>query len=139
MRKQSFFAVFLFATILSVSFHNVTLAIDPNVKAPENFDEAKKVGEKTINIAKNDLPSIIKNIWQNEVWPVWKKIGESIKNFWNVYFQNSWERFKNIFQKEIDTRKPIIEEEFQKEKTELKTEAPTVGKSLWEKIKEIIQ
>lgn len=139
MRKQSFFAVFLFATILSVSFHNVTLAIDPNVKAPENFDEAKKVGEKTINIAKNDLPSIIKNIWQNEVWPVWKKIGESIKNFWNVYFQNSWERFKNIFQKEIDTRKPMIKEEFQKEKTELKTEAPAVGKSLWEKIKEIIQ
>lgn len=142
MRKQSFLAIslfFLFAAILSINFYNVALAIDPNVKAPENIDEAKKVGEKTFELAKNDLPGIIKNIWQTEVWPVWKKIGETMKNFWNVYVQNSWERLKDIFKKEIDMRKPQIKEDFQKEKTELKTEAPAVGKSFLEKIKEIIQ
>lgn len=140
MKKILISIIFL---ITAFYLNNVALAIEPNVKAPENFDEAKRVGEKTFNIAKNDLPGIISNIWKNEVWPVWKKMGEYVKNFWNIYLKTVWQKFKNIFQKEIDVRKPIINEEFKKEKTELKeglkTEVPTAGKSIWEKIKEIIQ
>jgi len=39
----------------------------------------------------------------------------------------------------VEKRKPIIEEEFKKEKEELKEEVPEVTKSLWEKFKELIK
>lgn len=139
MKKIIVFVVFIAAVFYLTNFNNIVFAIDPQIKAPENFEEAKQIGEKTFNVAKSDLPGIIQNIWQNEVWPTWKKMGDYL----NAWIQNIWQKLKKIFQTEFEKRQPLINEEFKKEKTELKeglkTEVPTAGKSLWEKIKEIIR
>lgn len=139
MKKIIFFSSSLVILFSTLNFNNISLAIDPVIKAPENFDEAKKVGEKTIDIAKNDLPTIVKNIWQNEIRPIWKRLWDIL----NDWFGDAWRKVKNIFEKELQKREPLIKEEFQKEKTEMKedikTEVPAATKSIWQKVKEILQ
>ena len=60
-------------------------------------------------------------------------------NYANSWFQPFWERIERSFKKEVKRRQPIIEEEFKKEQKEMKTEAPKIGKSLWERLKELIK
>lgn len=103
-------------------------------KPPLNITETP---EKVLEVIKTALPGIIKQIWQEEVLPIWQKM-------WNWVKTNIWERyFKLFFQKEIEKRKPTIREEFEKEKQETKesakTEVPQALKSLWEKFKELIK
>ncbi len=107
------------------------------IKAPETMEEAKEFGQKTLEVGKKELPGIIEKIWREEVLPIWQKMGDWFKkNIWEPYI-------KPFFRKEIEKRKPVIKEEFQKEKEEMKEsvkkEVPKVGKSLWEKFKELIK
>jgi hypothetical protein len=69
-----------------------------------------------------------------------------LKNLWDSYIlswiSNMWGRVSPSINKEIETRKPGVEEEFQKEKKEIKEDIPTVvqtGKSLWERFKDLIK
>ncbi|MFH1509997.1 MAG: hypothetical protein ABID67_02570, partial [Candidatus Nealsonbacteria bacterium] len=77
-----------------------------------------------------------KNIWTNEMLPVWGKMYDWFKDhLWSIF--SDW--FKKEVEPEIERIKPNIEEEFEKEKVEVKEELPKVGKSLWNKFKEIIK
>jgi hypothetical protein len=73
---------------------------------------------KTIDQAKEIVRGAINFIW-NSIW-------EWFRNIWNTIWQ------------EIEKRKLIIQEEFEKEKQKIK-ELPEVGKSFWERLKELIQ
>jgi len=115
-----------------------SFAQEENVKIPENFQEAKGLLEKVFEILKDKLPQAISKIWKEEVVPVWQKIYEWLKVYW-LKFKN-W--FQNIFQskakEEIVKRKPVIEEEFEKEKEELKAELPKIRENLWQRFLDLI-
>lgn len=61
------------------------------------------------------------------------------KNIWNAHIgpkiEILWQDIKELLGKEIEKRRPIIEEELEKEVEEKKKELP----SLWERFKELIQ
>ncbi|MDI6602859.1 MAG: hypothetical protein QME57_01925 [Patescibacteria group bacterium] len=118
-------------------------AQQPLIKAPETLEEAKEMGEKILEVTKKELPGILERIWREEVLPIWQKLWNFFKKLWNFYvwpaIKKLWQKIATPFKKEIERRKPIIEKEFKKEKQELKTEVPKVGKSLWEKFKELIK
>ncbi|MFC1663771.1 hypothetical protein ACFL0A_01450 [Patescibacteria group bacterium] len=116
----------------------------PPIEAPETLDQAKEMGIQAGQELQKSLPEILKRIWEEEVLPLWNKMWNWAKNLWNSFL---WPKIENIFKgeveprlkEEIEKRKPIIEEEFKKEKEELIEELPEVGKSLWERFKELIK
>ncbi len=96
---------------------------------PETVEEAKEIGKGLLE----KLPRTLEKIWKEEVLPFLKKISNWLKEkIWDSYIGP-------FFKKEIEKRKPIIKEEFKKEKEELREEVPKVGKSLWQKFKELIK
>jgi len=103
---------------------------------PETPEDVKALGEKTLEVGEKEIPGIIKAMWQEQVLPVWQKM-------FGWFKANLWPKFYSWFQKEvtpeIEKRKPLIEEEFEKEKKEVKEELPQVGNSLWEKFMQIIK
>ena len=122
-------------------------AVEKNVEIPEDFEEAKGLG---MNIIKS-LPNATKGAWQEakEIWQnTWVKWWHNNIKPW---FRAMWyERAKPFADKiinkirallgqEIEKRTPILQEEFQKEKQELREELPGVSKTLWERFKEIIK
>lgn len=127
-----------FAAPLSVFCH--AQALDQ----PENLEEVKNLGEKALEAAREKGPDSIRNIWDNEVIPVWKKMfiwaKESIwDNHLAVWLKNIWNSVTGILRGEVEQRRTTVGEEFQKEKQEIKQEAPAVGKTIWEKFKELIK
>lgn len=113
------------------------------ITPPETLEEAREMGEKTLKFSLENLPEILKKIWEEEVLPIWKKMYDWFKI-------NIWPKIETWFKKEveprakeeIEKRKPVIEEEFKKEKEELKETAPTTWQTilnLWEKFKELIK
>jgi hypothetical protein len=130
----------LFLSLMVPVFHSVKA----DVELPETVDEAKEMGNRTVEAIENELPSLIKSTWQNEVWPIWKSAYQwFLDHVWNNWLgskvSNLWESAKRIFTNEVEERTPNVEQEFKTEKEEIKTETPTVLKSLWEKILEFVQ
>ncbi|PIP24837.1 MAG: hypothetical protein COX34_02055, partial [Candidatus Nealsonbacteria bacterium CG23_combo_of_CG06-09_8_20_14_all_36_12] len=84
------------------------------VKMPESIKEAKEMGKGFLG----GLPNIFKEIWQEGsrigIWMYQKAL-----NIWDTYIFPWLDKY--VLQK-IEKRKPLIEEEFQKEKTEMKKE-----------------
>ncbi len=103
---------------------------------PETMDEAKEIGEQVLEKAGNELPGIIKQIWQNEIFPIWL-------GMWNWIKTKTWPKIESWLMPEYEKRKQYFEENFDQEKKEIgeeiKTEVPKVAKSLWEKFKELIK
>lgn len=110
------------------------------ITPPETLEEAKEIGERTIKGTIESFPKILERVWREEVLPIWRGMYNwAKKNFWDPYIWPSLKKIESIFKKEMGERKPIIKEEFKKEKEELKEEAPKIGKSLWERFKELIK
>ena len=79
----------------------------------------------------NDIPFLIKDLWQKEVWPAIFKVLNWLKvKIWDNFLEPYW---KTHFQKKV----PQIEKEFQKEKEEIRKEIPKVKESFWQKFKKL--
>jgi len=114
------------------------------IEPPETLEGAKEMGEEALETTQKELPGILEKTWKEEVLPVWQKM-------YRWFEINIWAKIKSWFKnevaprvkEEIEKRKPIIEEEFEKEKEEtkeeIKEELPKIGKSLWERFKELIR
>jgi len=114
------------------------------VSPPETLEEARKIGERTLETILKELPGILERIWKEEVLPVWKSAWNWAKNWWRntiwPWIRGFWEeKIKPPLGEEVEKRKGTIEEGLEREKEELKEEASKVGKSLWEKFKELIK
>ena len=117
-----------------------SLAQTQPLQPPETLEEAKEMGKKALEVSQKELPGILEKVWKEEVLPIWQKMYDWFK-------ANIWPKIESWFKKEVEPRvkeevekrKPIIGEEFKKEKEELKGEVPEVTKSLWEKFKELIK
>jgi hypothetical protein len=125
-------------TILII--YNLFILVNSSLAArvPENIQEAQKINEMMLEKGKEELPGIIKRVWEEEVLPIWRKmyvwfdinIGSKIKDFYETELEP---RTKE----EIERRKPIVQEEFKKEKAELKEEWPELKKNILERFLEI--
>jgi len=113
------------------------------ITPPDTLEEAKEMGERVVKVGITELPEIMKKTWEEEAMPIWRAMYDKWSGWWDntiqPWLQNIWEKIAGIFGREVEKRKPVIEEEFQKEKEELKEEAPEIGKSLWERFKELIK
>lgn len=117
-------------SIISLGLVNFVFAQNPEI--PADLNQTQKIGEGIWKTIRQTLPDAVKNIWQEQVLPVWQKMLD-----W--FNQKIGFKIKGLFLGEIEKRGPIIKDEFQKEKQEVKEEAPKVGQSLWEKFKELIR
>jgi hypothetical protein len=139
--QKIFFGAIFFTILLSTLF---TFANIQAAEQPKNIDEAVNTSEQILNTTQKEMPGFFEKAWQNEVLPVWQKMLNWAKvHLWTNIFgsrlEGLWQNSKNIIQEEVDQRKTIVKDDFQKEKDELKNEAPQVDQSLWEKIKELIK
>jgi len=122
--------------IFNLALSGFCIAQDNGFEAPESFEEAQQMGEKVLDVGKKELPGIVKNIWNENVLPVWQKM-------YDWFYTNIWSKIKNLFgsriEKEIETRKEIFEEEFEQEKKEVKKEAPGLFNYIRKFIRDIVK
>ncbi|MFA4998971.1 MAG: hypothetical protein WC514_03040 [Candidatus Paceibacterota bacterium] len=124
----------LFLAVMGVLIPAFSLAQNETATVPENWEEIKDLGQKGLEQSKG-LPQILENIFKNDVLPVWEKMYSWFKT-------NILSKLSPSVQKEIEERKPVIKEEFQKEKEEIRGDLPnakTTLMNLWQKIKEILK
>ena len=113
---------------------------DPKLQVPETLDDAK---EGVLNVSDKiiaAIPGVISGIWEREVVPVWKTMWSWVKEeIWQKRVQPAletlWDKIMEFFGKEVEKRKPLIEQEFEQEKQELKQDIENygkdAGKGLW--------
>jgi hypothetical protein len=122
--------IFIFISLL-LPFFSLAQA-DP----PGTLEEARETGERALQIGERELPGIIRQIWENEIFPVWLSM-------WNWLKAKTWSKIEIWVTPEYEKRKQYFEDDFEQEKEELKeeikTEVPKVTRSLWEKFKELIK
>ena len=112
------------------------------IQAPETIEEAQEFGVQILQ----EIPGAIKEVWNTQAMPLWTKMWNITKNLWDTTV-SSWikglrDKVLSIFGQEIEKRRPLIEEEFQREKEQLKQELeqniPKSGKTLWSIIKRLL-
>ena len=120
----------------SFIFPSLSLA---QVEAPQTMEEAKEIGEQALDKAGDELPGMLKQVWQNNILPVWISM-------WNWFKANIWSKISSWLTPEYEKRKEYFEENFDEEKEEmgeeLKTEIPkgvSLLRSWWEKLKELVK
>jgi hypothetical protein len=144
LKIKNYQLLVLISIIFSLALSNFALAQETSqMKPPETIEEAKGLGKKFLVKIKELLPGILEGIWQEGVLPIWRKMYQIWSNWWDStiqpWLESIWYKIKGAILGEVEKRKPQIEEEFEEEKEELKTEAPEVGKTLWERFKELIK
>jgi hypothetical protein len=135
--------IFFIFSIILVSFSPFQIIGQNQAEIPENLEEAKNLGEKAVQVTKNQGWGIIKNIWNNQAMPIWKNMYDWAKdhiwdNFLGPKVKTVWSGALDVLKKEAEQRTPAAQEKFKQEKQQIKEEAPVVGKTLWEKIKDFI-
>jgi hypothetical protein len=112
---------------------------------PATLEEARQLGEESLEVTKEEMPGILERIWKEEVIPFWQKMWDWFKIFWKdtlwPWIKGLWERrIKPPVEEEVEKRKEIAEEKLEEEKEGLqKTFVPEGIRSLWEEIEGLIQ
>jgi len=132
--------ILIITIICGVLLPAFSLAQTQPLQPPETLEEAKEMGKKALEVSQKELPGILEKVWKEEVLPTWQKMYDWFKiNIWPKIASWFKKEVEPRVKEEVEKRKPIIGEEFKKEKEEIKEELPEVGKSLWEKFKELIK
>lgn len=76
----------------------------------------------------------IKGIGQ-DLFKGWQSFHTAAAHFWQ---ETLLPAIKNKVKEVVETKKPIIKEEFQKEKEEMKEEIINLYKTIWENLKDIV-
>ena len=125
MNQKTIFGLFFITIFLTPLFCFAQEL--PTLTLPQNLEEA---GEwiKGFLIT---IPSLIKDLWQKEVWPVIFKVLNWLKiKVWDNFLEPY---LKSYFEKKV----PEIEEEYHKEKEEIKNEIPSTKETLWQRFKKL--
>jgi len=147
--------IVIFLLILSLFMPLFGFCQETPIKVPGTIDEAKDFIKNGFRIVLEKMPTVLKTIWREQVLPIWKKMWNLFKNTWASYIKNFlhnlWysslkpqiqsliQKVKGLLGIKIEQQKPIIEEEFQKEKKEMQKEIPKAAESFWQKFKELLK
>ena len=111
-------------TLLSILIPAITLGAVPvaaqeetfSVQAPETIEEAQESGIQILQ----GLPSAMQEVWRTQALPLWTNMWNTAKNLWDTtvfsWAKGLWNQVLSFFGQEIEKRKPLFEQEFQKEK-----------------------
>ena len=126
--------IFLIILVSFILFIPTTASAqgDSVLQAPDTIEEAKKdilnIGDKIMEA----IPGVIANIWNTQVTPVWKRMGEWTKK--EVLekrvlpaLKKAIDEAKKLIGQQVEERKPIIQQELNKEKQELKEDIRREG------------
>ena len=123
MRRITFFIILI--SFCGLNCGNFVLAQETEVMF--NSKNALSLGERVVigfyNITVKGPGQVIRWIFRT----IWQGI------------QNIWQKIESLFKREIKGKQPEIKEEFKKETWEIKEEIPKAGKSLWQKLKDLIR
>jgi hypothetical protein len=108
------------------------LQAENKIEPPETLEAAGQLGKEMVQKTGEKLPGILERIWTEEAMPVWNKMWGWSKELWQ---KTVWPWIKSFFEKKV---KPSLKEELEKEKEEIKKEAPEIGRSLWERLKDLL-
>ena len=146
MRHLVFFLIFL--SFLAHPLFFGFAQTDQTFQVPDTIDEAKQgvlnIGDKIIRA----IPEAVSNIWKNEVVPRWKAMWKWVmEEVWQKRvkpaLETLWDKAMELLGKEVEKRKPLLEQEFEQEKQELKQDIETYGKSarkgLWERFQALFK
>lgn len=92
-------------------------------EAPETVGDAKALGLNIIN----QLPDAVRKVWREEALPLFEKMWIWSKPVIDPW----WQKLSGILGREVEKRKPAVEEEFKKEKEEM-------WNDLWQRFKDLI-
>lgn len=125
--------ILVITCLLSVAFLllNFSFAQAEEFVPPADLEETKELGKSVLQV----LPMAFGGVWE-EAKGIFYGFWAQFEAFWR---ESISPRLGNWLKEEIDKRKPDLQEEFKKEAEELKKEAPSVGKSLWERFKELLE
>jgi len=117
MRK--FLFIFFLIILLSggLVFAQETIQ-KPMISSPKNFQEAKEMGKNVLIAAKEKLPTIMKQVWEEQIVPFWKKADIWLKD--NIFSKMEY-HYKEIdskARKKIEKQEPLLKNEV-KEKIEI--------------------
>ncbi|MGB2761995.1 MAG: hypothetical protein WBC21_00435 [Minisyncoccales bacterium] len=165
-RYKSLYKILIILSIVGLILPNFCFA-QTTVEAPSTFTEAKDFIISLIKPLPNAMKNIwqnkvlpfwqkmgqkASNWWKSSVLPWFKNILPTIKSWWNEainwlsdiwydtikpWIQNILNWIKSFINEKIIEKKPVIEQEFEKEKQELKQEIPEANKGLWQKLKDL--
>lgn len=135
----------LFILILTITLGALPIATQAqpfSIKAPETIEEAEEFGIQILQA----LPSSMKETWRTQVLPLWTNMWNIAKNIWDAtvfsFVQGLWDQALSLFGQEIENRKPLFEEEFQREKEqliqEIEEKLPESSKTLWGLLKRFL-
>jgi len=137
-------------TLLFILIFTITLGALPiatkaqlsSIKAPETIEEAEEFGIQILQA----LPDSFQKTWKTQVLPLWSNMWNIAKNIWDAtissFVRGLWDQTLSFFGQEIENRKPLFEEEFQREKEQLQQEIeeklPESSKTLWGLLKRFL-
>jgi len=127
-------SILLLTIIIGVSLFTPIFAQNVGT-VPGNMSEV----ESRANTLLNAIPAVLRGLWHELVGYFWTFMN------WLAYVFNKYVKTPavNFWNREIIVKKPSVEQEFQKEKQEMKqdikTEVPVIGKSLWNKFMDLIR
>jgi hypothetical protein len=132
--------ILILAGLFLTSFNLIVQAQEGDgVQLPENTEQVKEAAGNVLKTVKQEMPGNMKNLWQEQVLPVW----QSMYDWFKV---NIWVKVRPKAQEEIQKRRPGAEEEMQKKtgetKEELKKDIPQISqdiRNLWQKLKDLIK
>lgn len=162
MRKEISFISVISFVLLAIFFllPLSSLSQTPNnLQPPEDINQIKEEAQKTGKSVLQRLPEAVKQVWRNEILPLWRKMWSFFKIFWEKtlgpYLSNLWYnhlkpfiekiviKIEKMAGKKIEENKPQVQEEFQKKKEETKKELekqlPKATQTIWDKLKEVIK
>jgi len=136
MQNTNIIKSVLILLIFNLLLTGCCFAQNNSIQAPETFEQAQEIGEKALEVGKEELPDIIKDIWHNDVLPIWQKM-------YDWFYENIWLEVKDPFgsrvEQEIEIRKEIVDQEFEQEKKEVKKELPGILDKTWKFIRDVVR
>lgn len=137
-------------TLLFILIFTITLGTLPiaakaqlsSIQTPETIEEAEQLGIQILQA----LPGSFQETWKTQVLPLWTNMWNIAKNIWDAtissFIKGLWDQALSLFGQEIESRKPLFEEEFQREKEQLQQEIeeklPESSKTLWGLLKRFL-
>ena len=101
------------------------------ITPPKNFQEVKERGGNFLEAAKEKLPTIMEDVWKNQIVPFWKKIDAWTKNNILSKMEHHYQKINSGAREKIKKQGPIVKEGLEKK-------LPKSGESFWEKFKVFI-
>lgn len=123
--NNKLYRIIIILSIVGLILPNFSLAQEEfSAAMPQTVGEAKDL--MTTILAK--LPEAVKGVWKEEALPLWQKMWEWARPVVEPW----WNKLSGLLGKEVEKRRPGLEQEFQKENEEMQ-------RDLWEKFKELLK